>query len=109
MVKVLFNSPREFCDELKSHARSGVLRITKIYRRSSTLPFTYLGVVAGYLDRDSLVELEYWIGELSNIRELDHDYEARADKLVNTISEIAQSVGLEVRAGHFVSMDDANS
>jgi hypothetical protein len=101
---VKFNFEEEFIDELRDHPPNmePVLRVTRLYTDSATLPLKHVSVVATYL-RDvagviQLVRLDRHVGQLLG----QHDANGVQDKanaLIEQITQAAKAKGLEVRAG----------
>lgn len=106
-MKVRFYFPEEFLRELSADGPpSKIVRLTAAY-----LPTTYelvrtVKVVAGYVNvRGELVELSYAVGE--QMRTVDHEdpasaqTEARRNKAFDEITNAANGLGVEIRAGRF--------
>ena len=48
-MKVTYTQPEEFLEELRTEGpRDGLLRLTRVYRHSPTLPISHVSIVAGF-------------------------------------------------------------
>jgi hypothetical protein len=101
---VKFNFEEEFNDEFRDHPPNleSVIRVTRLFTDSVTLPLKHVSVVATYL-RDvggtiQLVRLDRYMGQMLG----QHDANGVQDKataLIEQITQAAKAKGLEVRAG----------
>jgi hypothetical protein len=106
-VTVRFSAVDEYIDELKKNPDyvEPVLRITKVFRQSETLPLRSVSVVAGIV-RDTppilqLIKFEYPCGDiLGNHKDSMSDSTMqRAEQIQKTIEDAAAELDLVVRAG----------
>jgi hypothetical protein len=101
---VKFNFEEEFIDEFRDRPPNIdlILRVTRLFTDSATLPLKHVSVVATYL-RDAagthqLIKLERYVGQVLG----QHDANGVQDKasaLIEQITQAAKAKGLEVRAG----------
>lgn len=99
-VRVNFNDPDEFLDEVRKdrdRIDRSILRLT--VRRRYAQPFVHIAVVATAVVCGTVVRLEQRIGEAFFGDEKADGLTARIQAALDKITEAAKGLGLEVRAG----------
>ena len=103
-MKVRFNQPQEFCEELeKDHFQieRGIIRTTIRYEVSKMSPnIHHVFAVATYSVDNQVVEMEKYCGDIWRInQEQDDEVMARAKECLDTVENTAKSCGCEIRSG----------
>jgi hypothetical protein len=102
-MTVRFNSVQEFTAELRADPPK-VLRATKSFTQTDTLPIQHVSVIATYLNSaGQIVRLDRYVGQCyaGRVPETDIDRAVmdRADKVIRELETLAQEFKIEVRAG----------
>ncbi len=103
-MRVLFNEPKEFLEELSKEAGNvdrRIVRITWLFRQEKNLPLTHVSLVATARIHDDVVRLEARCGTV--MAGCTHDeagqLDAKAREIESLVQEECRRLGLDVRAG----------
>lgn len=104
-MKVHFNEPKEFCEELvKDHLQieRGIVRCTVRYETAKISPnIHHVIALATYSVAGQVVELEQYCGDVWRInKEEDQKVLDQADATIKLVEKFCQGCDLQVRTGH---------
>ncbi len=102
-MTIRFNSVQEFADELRNDPPK-ILRATKSFAQTNTLPIQQVSVIATYLNSaGQIVRLDRYIGQCYGGRvpetDIDRKVMAYADRILKDLQDLADHFKIEVRAG----------
>jgi hypothetical protein len=105
-MKVRFNVVSEFVAELeldKDAVEEGILRVSRLYEHTQTVPLVYLYVIATAVVRGKLVYLRQFCGQMFTRHPgVEHEptvQERTAERIQETLSQEAVRLGFTIRAG----------
>ncbi len=103
-MKVLFNQPKEFCEELEKDAPQidrGIVRTTLRYQVSKMSPNVHhVFALATYSISGQVVEMEKYCGDLWSLdQQQDDKVRTKAADSLKAVEETAKRCNCEIRSG----------